>query len=167
MNAAPTPMAISVNMLSWRVTSEVQPRWKNGHPPHSTIGAASASCTHGETAGSSSRKPNRSAPIETISSGIARTVDTHRRRVKSISSGFGASSSEGASGSSAIPQIGQLPGPSRRICECIGHVQIAPAGAAAAAMLAGVSARYFPGSAVNLAAQPALQKWNIAPPCSA
>ena len=36
--------AISVNMLRLRVTSEAQPRSKNGQPAHSTTGVASASC---------------------------------------------------------------------------------------------------------------------------
>ena len=36
------PIAISVNMLRLRVTSERQPRAKNGAPAHSTTGVASA-----------------------------------------------------------------------------------------------------------------------------
>jgi hypothetical protein len=49
------------------------------------------------------------------------------RRVKSSSSGFFSSSSVGISGSSAIPQIGQLPGAVRRICGCIGQVYMVTA----------------------------------------
>ena len=64
--------------------------------------------------------------IETTSSGIVSAPATHSRRVKSTSSGLGVSSSDGSSGSSAMPQIGQVPGPSWRICGCIGHVHIAP-----------------------------------------
>ena len=60
------------------------------------------------------------------SSGIVSAPATHSRRVKSTSSGLGVSSSDGSSGSSAMPQIGQVPGPSWRICGCIGHVHIAP-----------------------------------------
>ena len=41
--AAPTPSAISVNMFRWRLTTDAQPRSKNGQPPHSTTGVASAS----------------------------------------------------------------------------------------------------------------------------
>ena len=41
--AAPTPSAMSVNMLRWRLTSDAHPRTKNGQPPHSTTGVASAS----------------------------------------------------------------------------------------------------------------------------
>ena len=38
------PIAISVNMLRLRVTTDCQPRTKNGQPAHSTTGVASASC---------------------------------------------------------------------------------------------------------------------------
>jgi cation transport ATPase len=54
-----------------------------------------------------------------------------KRRLISISSGFARSSSDGSSGSSAIPQIGQVPGWSWRICGCIGQVQIVPSGTVA------------------------------------
>ena len=50
-----------------------------------------------------------------------RGLENYRRR-KSISSGFSSSSRLGISGSSAMPQIGQSPGASRRTCGCIGHV---------------------------------------------
>jgi hypothetical protein len=44
----------------------------------------------------------------------------------STSSSFGPSSSEISAGSSAMPQIGQLPGPTWRISGCIGQVKIVP-----------------------------------------
>ena len=44
------------------------------------------------------------------------------RRVMSASSGLGPVSAVMLSGSSAIPQIGQAPGPSCRISGCIGQV---------------------------------------------
>ena len=47
---------------------------------------------------------------------------TMSRRVKSISSGFSASSAGTPMGSSAMPQIGQLPGPSCTISGCMGQV---------------------------------------------
>ena len=115
-----------MNMLKWRVRKEVQPRSKNGSPAHSTIGAARTSWTHGEMARLSSRKPNRSPPMLMTSRGMARMPATHRRRVKSMSSGLGASFCDGASGSSAMPQIGQVPGPGCRISGCMGQVQIVP-----------------------------------------
>ena len=91
-----------------------------------------------------------------FSKGTASTADSQNRLVKSISSGLGASSSDGSSGSSAMPQIGHVPGFSRRISGCIGHVHIAPGEARGSGR--GVSDRYLAGSAVNFARHPALQK---------
>ena len=99
-------------MLRWRVRSEVQPRSKNGLPPHSTIGAVSASWIHGDASALTNWTPISSAIIDITRTGTTRTAETQNRRVKSTSSGLGASSSEGSSGSSAMPQIGQVPGPS-------------------------------------------------------
>src|SRR5271154_2036855 len=45
--ATPVPIAISVNMLVLRFTTDAHPRWKNGQPPHRTTGVASASSSHG------------------------------------------------------------------------------------------------------------------------
>ena len=44
----------------------------------------------------------------------------------SISSSFGPSSSEISAGSSAMPQIGQLPAPTWRISGCMGQVKTVP-----------------------------------------
>jgi hypothetical protein len=79
-----------------------------------------------------------------------------------------------------MPQIGHVPGPSRRISGCIGHVHIAPSGVAAAprfvsavcargaadSWAAGVAraevddaeAAYFSGRAANFERQPSQQK---------
>src|SRR5262245_20495674 len=43
-HALPVPSAISVNMLRLRLTSDCQPRTKNGHPAQSTTGVAITSC---------------------------------------------------------------------------------------------------------------------------
>ena len=43
-------MAISVNMLRWRVRSEAQPRCKDGQPAHRTTGVAKANCSQGSCA---------------------------------------------------------------------------------------------------------------------
>ncbi len=57
------------------------------------------------------------------SSGSARAAPIFRRRVKSTSSGFGPASAAGTPlGSSAMPQIGQVPGPTCTISGCIGQV---------------------------------------------
>ena len=45
------PSAISVNMLRLRVTSDAQPRTKNGQPAHSTTGVARPVAIQFETAG--------------------------------------------------------------------------------------------------------------------
>ena len=68
------------------------------------------------------------------SSGTDSATPTQKRRVMSRSSGFAASPAAGVIGSSAMPQIGQLPGSLRTICGCIGQVhRTSPALAVAAA----------------------------------
>src|SRR6266702_11203 len=57
----------------------------------------------------------------TPSSGSVRATPIQKRRVMPTNSGF-AESADTLRGSSAIPQIGQLPGLSRTICGCMGHV---------------------------------------------
>jgi hypothetical protein len=76
------------------------------------------------------------AHVEPISSipmrktGTVRIALTTKRRRMSMSSWFGPSSSEGASGSRAMPHFGHAPGPSWRTSGCIGHTYQVPAGAA-------------------------------------
>ena len=60
------------------------------------------------------------APMSKATTGAARTAEIHRRRVMAIRSP--SSASPPASGSSAMPQIGQCPGPCWRISGCIGQV---------------------------------------------
>jgi len=110
-------------MLGLRFTTEAQPRAKKGQPPQSTTGVASAS---------SSQRPARPASgprwspaigaMASASSGIVRARLTQKRRAMSTSSGLGPSSRLAVRGSRAMPQIGQIPGPLRRICGCIGQV---------------------------------------------
>ena len=50
------------------------------------------------------------------------TATIQKRRVMSTSSGLGPSSAVATIGSSAMPQIGQVPGASRTISGCIGQV---------------------------------------------
>ena len=47
--ATPVPIAIRVNMFSFMVRTEVQPRSKNGQPAHSTTGVARTSWIQAET----------------------------------------------------------------------------------------------------------------------
>ena len=65
------------------------------------------------------------------SSGALRAALTQRRRRMSVSSGFSVSASWIVRGSSAMPQMGQLPGASRTISGCIGQVQVCLAGGGA------------------------------------
>jgi hypothetical protein len=165
--AAPVPSAISVNMLRLRVTTECQPRTKNGQPAQSTTGVASTSWAHATAACGKNRIgliAGKSSPSIDQSSGTVSTTPIQKRRVISMSSWFSPSSAVGASGSSAIPQIGQAPGASRRISGCIGHVQtVAPAADVAATddgatLSPSSAARYFAGSAAKRSRHRALQK---------
>ena len=75
-HAAPVPVATRVNMLSLRVTSEIQPRTKNGHPHHSTTGVASTAWDQPYHTGPS--QPDASSPgtislIAITSTGRVRT----------------------------------------------------------------------------------------------
>jgi hypothetical protein len=114
-------------MLRLRFLTDSQPRWKNGQPPHSTAGVASASCSHAMAGGGSIA--SESPPIAIASNGTESAAATQKRRVMSRSSGFAASPAVGIIGSSAMPQIGQEPGISRTICGCIGQVHSVPAAA--------------------------------------
>src|SRR5438309_5456865 len=106
-------MAMSVNMLGARFTTEAHPRWKNGQPPQSTTGVASNHSTQffvEPVKVWGSDKPG-------IISAMARSMtkregprQIQNRRVISSSSGFPSSTSETTLGSSAIPQIRQAPG---------------------------------------------------------
>ncbi len=66
--------------------------------------------------------PGSMFPIATISSGPVSATLIQKRRVMSRSSGFSSSCEVTVRGSSAIPQIGQWPGPGRTISGCIGQV---------------------------------------------
>ena len=52
----------------------------------------------------------------------ASTTPIQNRRVMSTSSALGPLAAPTLTGSSAMPQIGQTPGPTCRICWCIGQV---------------------------------------------
>src|SRR5688572_14404277 len=114
--------------LRWRIES--MHRMKNGQPAQSTTGVDNTSSSHDMVLGASGM---------TLCPPIAKTTPTmlngnvhQNRRLKSSSSGFFSSCSVGISGSSAMPQIGQLPGAGLRICGCIGHVYIVTAASDAA-----------------------------------
>src|SRR5262245_40472963 len=114
-------MAISVNILAEQLTTDRQPRWKNGRPHHNTTGVASASSIHLVAAGPIQFAGERRAAIESIAianSGVLNITLTQSRRFMSASSGLASSSAATLLGSSAIPQIGQFPGSSRTISGC-------------------------------------------------
>ncbi len=107
-------------MFGLRFTIDCAPRTKNGQPAQSTTGSASTSSIQLCIAMSNqpSRWPNIASTVTTTVSGRVH----QKRRWKSTSSGFSASSSSGSTGSSAMPHFGQLPGWSWRISGCIGQV---------------------------------------------
>ena len=72
--------------------------------------------------------PNMWLPMSRASSASDSGPAMVNRRVKSISSGLSAISGGTPMGSSAMPQIGQWPGPSFTICGCIGQVYRVPWG---------------------------------------
>ena len=122
-HATPVPMAMSVNMLRLRVTSDCHPRTKNGQPAHSTTGVANTNWSQFDQVGSTIIcRLARWPPISTTTTGSARASPSQKRRLISTSSGFGSDVAATSSGSSAMPQIGQAPGPTWRICGCIGQV---------------------------------------------
>ena len=101
-------------MLRLRLTTEAQARWKNGQPAHSTTGVASTNCSQVDRRGDTrSCRPSAGMcpPISRTNTGRASARPIQKRRVMSISSRFGPASAVTSSGSSAMPQIGQLPGP--------------------------------------------------------
>ena len=113
-------MPISVHMFGLRLRMDCTQRTKNGQPAHSTTGVVSANSIQVRVAvGSAGREwPNIARSSTTTLSGRVH----QKRRLKSRSSGFSSSSRLGISGSSAMPQIGQVPGPCWRISGCIGQV---------------------------------------------
>ena len=119
-------------MLSLRVTSDVQPREKNGAPHHSTTGVANAAWIHPNHTGPSQRRASSAGIISLMA--IARTgrvraqANTSRRRM-SASSGLRASPGAAALGSSVMPHSGQCPGVSRTTSGCMGQTCSVRAGA--------------------------------------
>ncbi len=111
-------------MLRLRFRTDCTPRTNSGHPPHSTTGVANPSSIHIRACVRDARGfPGRYIPIATTTSGTLRIRLAQNRRDMLRSSAFPASSS-GCMGSSAIPQMGQSPGPSRMTCGCMGQVHL-------------------------------------------
>ena len=107
---------------------------RKASPHHSTTGVASTSCN--QTAARPGRNARKCSVIANATNGNDSATPTQKRRVMSASSGLAASAVAGVIGSSAMPQIGQLPGPLRTISGCIGqvHLPAAPIGCGSAAI---------------------------------
>ena len=105
------------------MTSDCQPRTKNGQPAHSTTGVARINCSQFEVCWLTRwLRPVRCPPISRKKTGMVSASPIQNLRVMSASSGFGPVSADTSSGSSAMPQIGHEPGPTWRISGCIGQV---------------------------------------------
>ena len=146
-------------MFGLRFATDAHARWKNGQPAQSTTGVAKANCTQIASLAGSNGEP-RWLAISSTNTGTASARPTQNRRVMSRNSWLGAASADTSTGSSAMPQIGQLPGPICRTSGCIGQVYVAPPFAGGAAC----GFKYRSGSAANLVRQPAPQKWYRVPP---
>src|SRR5204862_65101 len=84
-----------------------------------------------------------------------------KRRLISASSGLGPEAAAALRGSSAMPQIGQGPGPARTTSGCMGHVYSTPAagfGGGAGASDTREPPRYRPGDSRKSARHRGLQK---------
>ncbi len=71
-------------MFRCRLRTEAQPRWKKGHPPHSTTGVASTSCAQASALGESSRCtgwPGSISDMPRKTTGTLSASDTQSRRV--------------------------------------------------------------------------------------
>src|SRR5277367_1148174 len=162
-------------MLVERLTTDAQPRSKNGHPPHRTTGVARSSSIQGSQplcSACSTGTPGNIATIAMASSGAVRARLIQKRWVISRSSGFSSSVAEIVRGSSAMPQMGHDPGLGRTISGCIGQVYSTGCGCGLGVPrvtrleLGRAGLRYFPGSDLNFSAQPAQQKYSDLPACS-
>jgi hypothetical protein len=112
-------------MLGLRKTTDCQPRTKNGQPAHSTMGVLSSSSSQVRRAGDTDVNWCPSIASATTMSVSGRLYQ--KRRWKSRYSAFSSSSSSsGKTGSSAMPHLGQVPGPGCRTSGCIGQTYSAP-----------------------------------------
>src|SRR4051794_28040179 len=117
-------MAMSVNMLRWRLSKERQARTKKGQPAQRTTGVVSANWIQRDASPDiHSGAVGTKCDIARMKTGNVNPAPIQRRRVMSVNSeSSSAVVAEMVFGSSAIPQIGQSPGVSRSISGCIGQV---------------------------------------------
>ena len=121
-------------MLRWRFTIDAHPRWKNGQPPHSTTGVASASSIQfsAAPAASTMQRLARAETPHTMNAriGAVSASDHRNRRVMSSSSGLVLLERHGYR-LERHPADRARPGPFWRISGCIGHVYSAEGSAPA------------------------------------
>src|SRR5580704_3227355 len=130
--AALVPREINVNMFGLRFITDLLAFSRNGQPAQRTTGVLNPNWIKRE-ARSPTRpmicfNPGTISPIASINTGSVRSAPIQNRRVRSSSSLFSSVPALGATGSSAIPQIGQAPALSEITSGCIGQVYF-PAGA--------------------------------------
>src|SRR5665213_827902 len=112
--ATPTPSGISVNILAWPEIAPFQPRTKKGIAAHNTTGALSANSIHARMTGDIIESSALISPsMASAKTGMESANEIQKRRNMSRYSDSSCAA-VGPSGSSAIPQTGQWPGP---ICE--------------------------------------------------
>ena len=110
-------------MFSERLRTEAAARSKKGRPAHNTTGVASANWIHCDRRASIRWcAPARCAPISSTNTGKVSSAAIQSRRFMSCSSAFSPVASAAFSGSSAMPHLGQLPGPRCRTSGCMGQV---------------------------------------------
>src|SRR5262245_31873286 len=111
--------------------------------------------------------PGTMSSIATANTGNPSAVPIQKRRVMSTSSGLGASSTDTATGSNAMPQMGHVSGRSLTHSGCIGQVDRAAVAMGETAFsswseqqegAAGAEFRYCPGLAWNFRRHDSLQK---------
>ena len=112
-------------ILRLRETSEFIPRTKKGDAAQATTGIASANSIHPEISGLitlSMANPGTCSAMARTKIGRVSAKPIQKRRVMSMSSRFGPVCMLAISGSSAMPHLGQGPGPAWRTSGCIGQV---------------------------------------------
>ncbi len=123
-------------MFRLRFFTDATARTKNGQPAHSTTGVPSTSWIQFDCCWPTRwLRFVRWPPISSAKTGAVRAVPIQNRRVMSRSSGLSPCSALASTGSSAMPQMGQLPGPNWRTWGCIGQVYSACLGSPRATAL--------------------------------
>ena len=104
---------------------DTQPRSKNGQPPHNTTGVARISSIQFQARGETmaSKRAENISVMARATTGAVRTRLIQNRRPIAASSGFASSSASTVFGSSAMPQMGQVPGSFRATSGCMGQVK--------------------------------------------